>query len=238
MYVLSVIFPCYNESSNIVGIISSIKSALQGRNDVEIILVDNGSTDSTPQVLEQALQGEHNKQFKTLRIEKNIGYGYGIMEGVSIAFGEVIAWTHADLQTDPADVLEAYKIFFDHPEYPNCILKGRRVGRNPLDALFTAGMSLFSTALLRVPLSDVNAQPKMFHKSFLKKLLNPPLDFSLDLYLLYQARVNKYQILEHHVNFGKRLYGESKGGGTLKGKLRLIQRTWKYMIKLKSELER
>ena len=80
MYVLSVIFPCYNESSNIVGIISSIKSALQGRNDVEIILVDNGSTDSTPQVLEQALQGEHNKQFKTIRIEKNIGYGFGIME--------------------------------------------------------------------------------------------------------------------------------------------------------------
>ena len=238
MYVLSVIFPCYNESSNIVGIISSIKSALQGRNDVEIILVDNGSTDSTPQVLEQALQGEHNKQFKTLRIEKNIGYGHGIMEGVRIASGEVIAWTHADLQTDPADVLEAYKIFVDHPEYPNCILKGRRVGRNPLDTLFTGGMSILSTLLLREHFSDVNAQPKMFHRNFLEKLTESPKDFSLDLYLLYQARVQKYQILEHHVNFGKRLFGESKGGGTLKGKLRLIQRTWEYMIKLKRELER
>jgi len=238
MYVLSVILPCYNESSNIVGIISSIKSALQGRNDVEIILVDNGSTDSTPQVLEQALQGEHNKQFKTLRIEKNIGYGHGIMEGVRIASGEVIAWTHADLQTDPADVLEAYKIFVDHPEYPNCILKGRRVGRNPLDTLFTGGMSILSTLLLREHFSDVNAQPKMFHRNFLEKLTESPKDFSLDLYLLYQARVQKYQILEHHVNFGKRLFGESKGGGTLKGKLRLIQRTWKYMIKLKRELER
>ena len=238
MYVLSVILPCYNESSNIVGIISSIKSALQGRNDVEIILVDNGSTDSTPQVLEQALQGEHNKQFKTLRIEKNIGYGHGIMEGVRIASGEVIAWTHADLQTDPADVLEAYKIFVDHPEYPNCILKGRRVGRNPLDTLFTGGMSILSTLLLRENFSDVNAQPKMFHRNFLEKLTESPKDFSLDLYLLYQARVQKYQILEHHVNFGKRLFGESKGGGTLKGKLRLIQRTWKYMIKLKRELER
>jgi len=238
MYVLSVILPCYNESSNIVGIISSIKSALQGRNDVEIILVDNGSTDSTPQVMEQALQGEHNKQFKTLRIEKNIGYGHGIMEGVRIASGEVIAWTHADLQTDPADVLEAYKIFVDHPEYPNCILKGRRVGRNPLDTLFTGGMSILSTLLLREHFSDVNAQPKMFHRNFLEKLTESPKDFSLDLYLLYQARVHKYQILEHHVNFGKRLFGESKGGGTLKGKLRLIQRTWKYMIKLKRELER
>ena len=238
MYVLSVILPCYNESSNIVGIISSIKSALQGRNDVEIILVDNGSTDSTPQVMEQALQGEHNKQFKTLRIEKNIGYGHGIMEGVRIASGEVIAWTHADLQTDPADVLEAYKIFVDHPEYPNCILKGRRVGRNPLDTLFTGGMSILSTLLLREHFSDVNAQPKMFHRNFLEKLTESPKDFSLDLYLLYQARAHKYQILEHHVNFEKRLYGESKGGGTLKGKLRLIQRTWEYMIKPKRELER
>ena len=238
MYVLSVILPCYNESSNIVGITSSINSALQGRNDVEIILVDNGSTDSTPQVMEQALQGEHNKQFKTLRIEKNIGYGHGIMEGVRIASGEVIAWTHADLQTDPADVLEAYKIFVDHPEYPNCILKGRRVGRNPLDTLFTGGMSILSTLLLREHFSDVNAQPKMFHRNFLEKLTESPKDFSLDIYLLYQARVQKYQILEHHVNFEKRLYGEAKGGGTLKVKLRLIQRTWKYMIKLKRELER
>ena len=238
MYVLSVILPCYNESSNIIGIISSIKSALQGRNDVEIILVDNGSTDSTPQVMEQALQGEHNKQFKTLRIEKNIGYGHGIMEGVRIASGEVIAWTHADLQTDPVDVLEAYKIFFDHPEYPNCILKGRRVGRNPLDTLFTGGMSILSTLLLREHFSDVNAQPKMFYRNFLEKLTESPKDFSLDLYLLYQAQVHKFQILEHHVNFEKRLYGESKGGGTLKGKLRLVQRTWKYMIKLKRELER
>ena len=238
MYVLSVILPCYNESSNIVGIISSIKSALQGRNDVEIILVDNGSTDSTPQVMEQALQGEHNKQFKTLRIEKNIGYGHGIMEGVRIASGEVIAWTHADLQTDPADVLEAYKIFVDHPEYPNCILKGRRVGRNPLDTLFTGGMSILSTLLLREHFSDVNAQPKMFHRNFLEKLTESPKDFSLDLYLIYQSQVHKYQSLKHHVNFEKRLFGESKGGGTPKGKLRLIQRTWKYMIKLKRELER
>ena len=133
-------------------------------------------------------------------------------------------------------MLEAYKIYKAHPRYPHCILKGRRVGRNFFDAMFTAGMSLLSTVLLRVPLSDVNAQPKMFHRNFLKKLPNPPQDFSLDLYLLYQARIHKYPILEHDVHFGERLYGESKGGGTLKGKLKLIQRTLKYMLKLKQEL--
>jgi glycosyltransferase involved in cell wall biosynthesis len=238
MYVLSVIFPCYNESSNIVGIISSIKSTLKGHDDVEIILVDNGSTDSTPQVLEQVLQGEHNKQFKTLRIEKNIGYGHGIMAGVSKATGEVIAWTHADMQTNPTDVLEAYKTFVNHPEYPNCILKGRRVGRNPLDALFTGGMSIISTLLLRKQLSDVNAQPKMFHRDFLEKLTESPTDFSLDLYLLFQARLHNFPIFEYPVKFGKRLHGESKGGGSLKGKWKLIRRTLSYMLKLKNDVGR
>ena len=198
--------------------------------------MDNGSTDNTAKRISEKIAEKNSSNIKCVSVTKNIGYGHGIMSGVNSASGEVLSWTHADLQTDPSDLLEAYKIYIAHHQYPHCILKGRRVGRNLFDAMFTAGMSLLSTILLRVPLSDVNAQPKMFHRNFLKKLPNPPRDFSLDLYLLYQARIHKYPILEHQVHFGKRLYGESKGGGTLKGKLKLIQRTLKYMLKLKREL--
>ena len=233
MYYLSVIIPCYNESENI-SVIFNILSLFD--NDVEIVFVDNGSTDNTAERISEKIAEINGSNIKCVTITNNIGYGHGIMSGVSSASGEVLSWTHADLQTDLSDLLEAYKIYIDHPRYPHCILKGRRVGRNLFDAMFTAGMSLLSTILLRVTLSDVNAQPKMFHRNFLKKLPNPPRDFSLDLYLLYQARIHKYPILEHQVHFGKRLYGESKGGGTLKGKLKLIQRTLKYMLKLTREL--
>ena len=235
---LSIVFPCYNEAGNIENIINTVEEALEGRNDIEIILVDNGSTDATPQVLQNALKKVGLSNFRSIRIENNIGYGFGIMEGVRAATGDVIAWTHADLQTDPGDVTRAYKDFVKHPEYPECILKGKRIGRNPLDAFFTAGMSVLSTILLREKLSDVNAQPKMFHRSFLKKLTDPPLDFSLDLYLLFQARLQGIPILQHPVHFGKRLHGEAKGGGTLRGKWKLIRRTWGYMIKLKKDLKR
>ena len=234
MYYLSVIIPCYNESENISVIFNKLSLF---DNDVEIVFVDNGSTDNTAERISEKIAEINSSNIKCVTITNNIGYGHGIMSGVSSASGEVISWTHADLQTDPSDLLEAYKIYIAHPRYPHCILKGRRVGRNFFDAMFTAGMSLLSTFLLRVSLSDVNAQPKMFHRNFLKKLPNPPQDFSLDLYLLYQARIHKYPILEHQVHFGKRLYGESKGGGTLKGKRRLIQRTLKYMLKLTRELE-
>ena len=233
MYYLSVIIPCYNESENISVIFNKLSLFDNG---VEIVFVDNGSTDNTAERIREKIAEINCNNIKCVTITKNIGYGHGIMSGINSASGEVLSWTHADLQTDPSDLLEAYKIYVAHPRYPYCILKGRRVGRNFFDTIFTAGMSLLSTVLLRVPLSDVNAQPKMFHRNFLNKLPNPPLDFSLDLYLLYQARVHKYPILEHNVYFGKRLYGDSKGGGTLKGKLKLIQRTLNYILKITREL--
>ena len=77
----------------------------------------------------------------------------------------------------------------------------------------------------------------MFHRSFLKKLKNYPKDFSLDLFFLYQAKSNAMKIIEYPVYFGKRLYGESKGGGTIAGKLKLIARTWTYMIQLRKKIK-
>ena len=231
---LSIIIPCYNEAGNIHVLVQKLE-AIQSR-EIEIILVDNGSTDDTASVLSKELV---NKQqfLKSVPIAQNIGYGHGIMTGVKEAAGEVIAWTHADLQTDPADVVNAYTFFTENQGYENCILKGKRIGRNLFDAFFTFGMGVLSSLLTGVKLTDINAQPKMFNHSFLEKMTNAPDDFSLDLYLLYQARVNGYEILEYPVHFGRRMHGSAKGGGTLKGKWKLIKRTWAYMNELKVKLE-
>ena len=235
---LSIVFPCFNEADSIDNLVTSIHKAIDGYSDTEVILVDNGSTDSTLEKLVAATKELDTDRFRTIRIEKNLGYGHGIMEGVRAATGEVIAWTHADLQTDPLDVLKASQLFLEDPSYPKCILKGRRKERGFIDSFFTAGMSLIATIFLKVRLSDVNAQPKMFHRDFLEKMPAPPLDFSLDLYLLFQARHHEFPILEYPVHFGERIHGESKGGGTMKGKWKLVIRTWRYLIKLKRELGR
>ena len=87
-----------------------------------------------------------------------------------------------------------------------------------------------------VRLNDINAQPKIFHRSFLERMDDAPDDFSLDLYLLYQAKANGFNILEYPVYFGKRLHGQAKGGGSLLGKWKLIKRTWYYMNELKQKL--
>ena len=232
---LSIVIPCYNESANIPALLDKLE-AIQNR-QTEIILVDNGSTDETAAVLTKELV---DKQLflKTVSIAQNIGYGHGIMTGVKEATGDVIAWTHADLQTDPTDVVNAYSIFMGNADNEKCILKGKRIGRNLFDTFFTFGMGVLSSFLMGVKLSDINAQPKMFHRSFLEKMANAPNDFSLDLYFLYQARVNCYEILEYPVHFCKRLHGKAKGGGTMQGKWKLIKRTWGFMNELKEKMEK
>jgi len=159
------------------------------------------------------------------------------MSGIKEATGDVIAWTHADLQTDPGDIIGAFDLYINTINYQNYFLKGKRIGRNKVDTFFTWGMSILSSLILKVKLFDINAQPKMFHYSFLKKLKHPPDDFSLDLYFLYQATINNIKLIEFPVNFGTRIYGDAKGGGTFKGKLKLVKRTWSYMIKLKKQLD-
>jgi len=199
--------------------------------DVEIILVDNGSTDGTSDMIKLGLENS-DSLIKHILLKKNIGYGHGIMSGVNQCSGDVIAWTHADLQTNPNDVIEAYSVYIQTKDYEKYILKGKRIGRNLFDAFFTVGMSWISSLMMGIKLSDINAQPKLFHRSFLEKMPNAPDDFSLDLYLLYQAKINYLKILEYPVYYNKRLHGEAKGGGNLIGKWNLIKRTFSYIFEL------
>jgi len=233
MLKLSIVIPCYNEAGNIPLLVNKLESIKD--KEIEVILVDNGSTDETTAIIARELS-DKQPFLKSVFVAQNIGYGHGIMTGVKEATGDVIAWTHADLQTDPTDVMNAYSRYIQNENYEKYILKGKRVKRNLLDAFFTFGMGLLSSFLMRVKLSDINAQPKMFHRSFLENMENAPDDFSLDLYLVYQARVNGYHIIEYPVHFGKRLHDEAKGGGSLKGKWKLIKRTWAYMKVLKEKL--
>jgi hypothetical protein len=62
------------------------------------------------------------------------------------------------------------------------LVKGERNGRGLFDVFFTASMSVISSFLLGSKLWDVNAQPKMFHRNFMKHLDIAPHDFSLDLF--------------------------------------------------------
>ena len=233
---LSIIIPCYNEEKNIPLIFERISETVEDRKDIEIILVDNGSTDNSKMVFEAELQKMNSSLFNVLTIENNQGYGHGILEGLKKANGETLAWTHADMQTDPNDVLIAYDLFLKNNE--NVFIKGKRRKRKLLESLFTFGMQLVALFALKTYIDDINAQPKLFSKDFYSKHINTgaPIDFSLDLFALFMAKKNGIDVLQIPVYFGKRMHGEAKGGGSWKTRIKLIKRTFSYIFELKKLL--
>ena len=225
---LSVVVPCYNEEQNIPLILNRFAEVIQ-RDDIEVILVDNGSTDDSARVI-AGLMPKY-PFVRTVRVEVNQGYGYGILQGLRECRGEYIGWTHADMQTDPGDILKALAII--EKKQGLVFVKGNRKGRPLFDVFFTAGMSLFETCYLHKKLYDINAQPNIFPKVFYDGWENPPHDFSLDLYALYMARKKGLKVVRFPVLFPERVYGESKWNTGLMAKWKFIKRTVAFSINLK-----
>ena len=232
---LSIIIPCYNETKNLSRLFNKIDSLIEENQKIELIIVDNGSIDNSRTFIENHNLFKNNK-IKLVKIDNNIGYGHGIMQGIYKSTGKVVSWCHADLQTDLRDTYEAYLNNKIQLLEKNIIVKGKRLKRSFLDSFFTGSMSLISSLIFRKVLFDINAQPKVFSRKFIKLMNDPPNDFSLDLYLIVLAKINNYEIINYPVITKNRIAGIAKGGGSLKGKLKLTLRTFKYIFELKNKI--
>lgn len=226
------IVPCFNEGDNLRKLVDRFRESIEGEEGVQLVIVENGSTDHSAELLRRLAEDPRNGFMRVVTVDRNRGYGYGIISGLRWARAEFLAWTHADLQTDPADVMAGYRAIRSAPDPRLTLVRGRRVGRPLFDRLFTAGMSMAASVLLGARLRDINAQPKIFHRDLLNNMQDAPHDFSLDVYLLLLARRMRLAVIEFPVVFHARMHGTPKGGGSLVGKLRLSARTLSYLIRM------
>lgn len=100
---LSLVIPAYNEQENVPTLLARVSAALaMTGKPFEVIIVDDGSTDQTPQLLADAM-----KQFswlRVLRMAKNGGQSAAFDAGFKAAKGQIIATIDADLQNDPEEI--------------------------------------------------------------------------------------------------------------------------------------
>mgnify|MGYP000855400415 CR=1 FL=1 len=141
------------------------------------------------------------------------------------------------MQTDPNDVLEGLKFFFNSQNPEKIFVKGRRYGRKLADVFFTIGMSAFETLLMLKAMWDINAQPTMFSRKFFDSWFEPPYDFSLDLYVYYTAKEAGFEVKRFPVLFANRLHGVSNWNVDWKSKLKFIKRTVNYSVELKKKID-
>ncbi len=103
---LSIVIPAYNEASRIGTTLDKVRQYLESKPfHAEVILVDDGSTDRTPDVLREA--AERSPAMRVLRNERNRGKGFSVRRGVLEAQGEFVLFTDADLS---APIEEADKL--------------------------------------------------------------------------------------------------------------------------------
>lgn len=227
---LEIVIPCYNEGLSIKDLVKRC-NFVSSKSPINFILVDNGSLDDTWEQLKLLTLNSEN--IVSLKVNSNIGYGNGILAGLKITKARYVGWMHADLQTDPADLIQIVDWLSAEINLEYVFIKGKRKNRAWIDIFFSFGMSIFESILFRKKMTEINAQPTIFTRSLINDLDDAPLDFMLDLFAYNRAISNGYLQKRFSVFFGRRKYGVSSWNKNVFSRIKFIYKTMKYSLLLR-----
>ena len=230
----SLVIPCFNEAGNVLTLWQKLTELLDPNARIEIVLVDNGSSDGTRELLRRVSSGQHN--VTVVELDNNLGYGGGIKAGLRVARGDILGWSHADLQADPSDFLRGVALV---EERGVSFVKGFRVRRPWFDKFFSLGTSVFASLVFAELLRDINAQPTIYRDSRFHSLLaDGPDDFSFDLFAIVMARKLRLTETRFKVFFANRLHGESAWNTSPRSRWKMVFRTATFCLVLRRSLAR
>ncbi len=212
---LSIIIPVYNEERTIGKILNKVNEAKLPKNITkEIIVVDDGSTDRTVEVL-----GSKNLKFKILRHNQNIGKGAAVRTGIENSTGDLIIIQDADLEYNPS-----YYMLLLRPITQNkaSVVYGTRLityplklwGKNktvlPIHLIANKFLTLLTNILYRSKLTDMETGYKLFKRGVFKKIIINSNKFDFEAELTAKILKLNIPIIEVPITAKPRTYKEGK----------------------------
>ncbi len=194
---LSLVMPCFNEQECVANTVRRLIGAFQaGGHRLEIVAVNNGSRDETPEILE-SLRLEYPAAIRVCHVEVNQGYGNGILRGIPHCTAEWIGFIPADGQVDPADVVHLFESVLT--ARGDVLGKVRR--RFRMDGLQRKFISIAYNGLVNVfwpgiQSLDINGTPKLMRRSVLGAMDLQSRGWFLDPEIMIKAHYMGLRVLE------------------------------------------
>lgn len=203
---LSIVIPVYNETGRIGSTLQRLLERAQAGPDAcEILVVDDGSTDGTVELVERICR--ESPAVRLLRNPGNCGKGFAVRNGMLDARGEYLLFSDADLSTpiEEAERLwEALKNGYDVAIGSRALKPEWVYPRQPW-ARETAGktFNLFVRALTGLPYRDTQCGFKAFRREAARAIFSRQTipGFGFDVEILYLARKLGYRALEVPVHW-------------------------------------
>ena len=205
---LSIVIPVLNEAASITGLLEEIAQQLDGQLDYEIVVVDDGSTDSTPAVLQDA-RGRLAR-VRVLRHRERCGQSAALASGVAAARSEWVATLDGDGQNDPADIMKLYRTMQQSGNQVKLIAGYRRQRRDStLKRISSRVANAVRSAMLDDDSPDTGCGLKLFPRSL---FLSLPLFRNMHRFLPALVKRAGGAMVIVEVNHRPRRQGQSKYG--------------------------
>ncbi|MBW2183077.1 MAG: glycosyltransferase family 2 protein [Deltaproteobacteria bacterium] len=216
---LSVVAPAYNEESSIETVVRGWLNVLDDKkNEWEIIVTNDGSTDGTGKILSTLAQ--ENNRIKIISLDINRGCGYALHKAIAQSRGQYVVTIDSDGQFDLSEYIpllkklnEGYDIVtgFRHRKIDNS-------ARILLDRVFNLIVKIF----FGISLKDTNCALKIFKREALEKIQIDSRGYSIPTEILIKAKALGYRIGEVRITHHQRPSGVSK--------LRVFKVSWQVSV--------
>ena len=207
MRTLSIVIPVYNEEKTVDTLIGRVVEAKTEGWKKQIIVVDDGSSDHTRDLL-----GKWKKQCEIIFQDRNRGKGAAVVAGLGKAIGEIILIQDADLEYDPADYITLLAPF--HESRVSVVYGSRFLGSHLstmfLYALGNKFVTFLTNILFNTNITDMETGYKVFRRSVLKGITLRAQRFDFEPEFTAKVLLRGNQIYEVPISYYGRKFAEGK----------------------------
>ena len=202
---LSIVIPVFNEESSINDMVSELNNVFGNDNSIEIIFVNDGSTDSSQKKLEDCIK--RYDLLKLVNLFRNYGKSTALQAGIEVSNGDLIATLDSDLQDNPA---ELKKLILEIEKGFDVVTGWKENRKDSFEKRFASKIFNFFVKLFSgLKINDSNTGIKVIKKEVATSL---NLYGGRHRYIPLLAHQKNYKVTEVAVEHRERKYGISKYG--------------------------